>query len=65
MKELNYSRPCFLVGFVLTPMVETYLHISLRAHGLAFLLRPIPIAIMLILALLIGRTIWSNRTVRA
>jgi TctA family transporter len=64
MKELNYSRPCFLVGFVLTPMVETYLHISLRAHGPAFLLRPIPIAIMLILAVLIGRTIWFNRTAR-
>jgi hypothetical protein len=42
-------------------MVETYLHISLRAHGLSFLLRPIPIAIMLTLAFLIARTLWSRR----
>ena len=64
MRELNYSRPCLLVGFVLTPMIETYLHISLRAHGPSFLLRPIPVAVMLILAFLIGRTLWSGRAAR-
>lgn len=54
MKEWNYSRPAFLIGFVLAPMIETYLHISLSAHGWSFLTRPISIiAIVAIVAIVI------------
>jgi len=56
LKELNYSRPALLLGFVLAPLVETYLHISLQAHGWAFLLRPIPLAAMAGITLVIFTT---------
>jgi putative tricarboxylic transport membrane protein len=60
MKELNISRPAFLLGFVLAPMVETYLHISLAAHGWGFLLRPIPLAVMVGLAIIASRPLWRK-----
>ncbi|HLB79289.1 MAG TPA: tripartite tricarboxylate transporter permease [Dongiaceae bacterium] len=41
MKRLNYSRAALVLGFVLGPMIERYLHISLQAYGPAFLARPI------------------------
>ncbi|MFC1680764.1 tripartite tricarboxylate transporter permease [Pseudomonadota bacterium] len=40
MRNLDYSRPALLLGFVLGPTMETYLHISMQAYGYAFLLRP-------------------------
>ena len=41
MKNLGYSRPALLLGFVLGPLVETYFHISLNAYGPWFFTRPI------------------------
>jgi len=63
MKELNYSRPCFLIGFVLAPMIETYLHISLRAHGWSFLLRPVSLLVFLALAVIMARNVSQRRKV--
>lgn len=40
MKNFGYSRPALLLGFVLAPLIETYLHISLEAYGPWFFLRP-------------------------
>ncbi|HEY4316557.1 MAG TPA: tripartite tricarboxylate transporter permease [Herbaspirillum sp.] len=57
MKELTYSRPAFLLGFVLAPMIENSFGITLEAHGWGFLLRPIPIAVCAVVVL---RVLWSG-----
>lgn len=62
MKHLNYSRPALILGFILGPIIETYLYISLTAYGLHFLFRPISftLAILLITALVWGFLKKSN-----
>ncbi len=49
LKELDYSRPALLLGFILGPLIETYLHISLQAYGPWFFLRPIALTITLLI----------------
>ena len=49
MKALDYNRPALLLGFVLGPTMETYLHISLQAYGYAFLLRPGVLVILILI----------------
>jgi TctA family transporter len=56
MKSLSYSRPALLLGFVLAPMIENSLSITLEAHGWAFLLRPIP---LVILSAIVLRIVWG------
>lgn len=49
LRRYSFSRPALLLGFVLGPLIETYLHISLLAHGIWFFTRPISLAIILCL----------------
>lgn len=56
MRELDYSRPALLLGFILAPAIETYLHISLRAYGPFFFMRPISI---IIIALIVVGLFWT------
>lgn len=56
MKSLSYSRPALLLGFVLAPMIENSLAITLEAHGWAFLLRPVPFVIASAIVL---RLVWG------
>lgn len=51
LKEFDYSRPALLLGFVLGPLLETYLHISLQAYGPWFFTRPIALAIAALIVL--------------
>jgi len=51
MRAYGYSRPALLLGFVLAPMLETYLYISLNTFGSTFFLRPI---CLFLSALIIG-----------
>lgn len=57
MRCYGYSRPALLLGFILAPLIETYLHISLRSHGVGFVLQPgvLAIAAFLLLGLFWGR----------
>jgi TctA family transporter len=57
LKELGYSRPALLLGFVLAPMIEDSFGITLSAHGWGFMLRPIP---LVIIAVLVLRVLWSG-----
>lgn len=41
MRAYGFSRPALLLGFVLAPMLETYLYISLNTFGPTFFTRPI------------------------
>ena len=61
MKHLNYSRPALVLGFILAPILETYLSISLNAYGWDIFTRPISLVLMAlvvfgILGSLLGRT---------
>lgn len=46
LREAGFNRPALLLGFVLAPLAETYLHISLNVQGWSFLLRPISLGIL-------------------
>lgn len=56
MQYLNYSRPALILGFILGPIIETYLYISVNAYGLKFMFRPISFGLVF---LLIAGLTWS------
>lgn len=47
------NRPALLLGFVLGPIIERYLAISLNVHGLAFLFRPICLVLLAVMVSLV------------
>jgi len=49
LKEFGYSRPIFLVGFVLGQVLEQLYLLSARIYGLAFLQRPIVVLLGVVL----------------
>jgi TctA family transporter len=53
MMRLDWARPPLLVGFILGPLAETNLTISLASHGLGFLVRPIPLLLFAVMALVV------------
>ena len=57
MKAYGYSRPALLLAFILEPLIETYLHISLRSYGLAFLIQP---GVLAITAFLLAGLLWTR-----
>jgi len=48
MRKFGYSRPSFLLGFILGGLFEKYLFIALAADGPLFFLRPICLVLILI-----------------
>jgi TctA family transporter len=46
MKLYGFSRPALLLGFVLAPLLENYLAISLSTYGPRFFMRPISLVIL-------------------
>ncbi len=46
MKLYGFPRPALLLGFVLAPLLENYLVISLSTYGPTFFMRPISLGIM-------------------
>ncbi len=57
MKAMGYSRPALVLGFVMAPLIETYLHITLQAYGMSFLLRP---GSLVLLALIVMGLSWGR-----
>lgn len=49
LKEFGYSRPIFLVGFVLGQVLEQHYLLSTRIYGVAFLQRPIVVLLGVVL----------------
>lgn len=66
MVRYGYSRPAFILGFVLSPLIETYFQITMGTLGPAFVLRPISFVLcVLILWRLAGYLWWHlDRTER-
>ncbi len=48
MKRLDYSRPAFIIGFVLGLMVERNLYLSLKLYGSTFFMQPLSFGLMLL-----------------
>jgi putative tricarboxylic transport membrane protein len=46
LKRLGYSRPAFLLGFVLGPLFERYFFHALQMHGPFFFMRPLSLTII-------------------
>ena len=61
MKRWEYPRPPIVLGFILGPLAEKYLHISLDAWGIAFLIRPVVIVILILTLASICYSIWYTR----
>jgi TctA family transporter len=51
MKKWGYPRPPMVLGFILGPLAEDYLHKSLAEWGLPFLLRPLCFALLILTVL--------------
>ncbi len=45
MKKLDYSRPAFIIGFVLGLMVERNLYLSLKLYGGKFIYQPLALGL--------------------
>ncbi len=56
MRRFGWARPPLVLGFILSPLVETNFFISMAAYGLTWLYRPLVIFIGL---LIIGGTIFG------
>ncbi|HMA16301.1 MAG: tripartite tricarboxylate transporter permease [Bacteroidota bacterium] len=56
MKAYGYSRPALLLGFILAPLIETYLYIALRSYGPTFIVQP---GVLAIAAFLVAGLLWS------
>lgn len=51
LKRFGWSRPAFLIGFVLAPQVETYLYQAVQFSGWGFLLKPMVLGIFAVTAI--------------
>jgi putative tricarboxylic transport membrane protein len=54
MKRYSYSRPALLLGFVLGGLFENYSLLSIKIYGPLFFARPIPLAMLIVMALLLS-----------
>lgn len=49
MQRFSFSRPVLILSFILAPIIETYLHISMQAYGMRMFTRPIFLALLVVL----------------
>lgn len=64
-KRAGWPRPPIILGFVLGPIMETNLDISLQAVGWGFVTRPLVIAMIVILAVSFAFELRRQRNMRA
>lgn len=57
MKKLDYSRPAFIIGFVLGLMVERNLYLSLKLFGGGFVFQPLALGLMIFTILVLAYNI--------
>jgi TctA family transporter len=55
MKRLGWPRPPLILAFVLGGLIENYLFISQLRYGFEWMLRPVPMAVWLVMALIVLR----------
>ncbi|MBN1368461.1 MAG: tripartite tricarboxylate transporter permease [Dehalococcoidales bacterium] len=54
MKRTGYSRPAFMLGFVLGAMFENYFLLSFKLYGPLFFFRPIPMVMLALIILVLA-----------
>jgi putative tricarboxylic transport membrane protein len=54
MRRYGYSRPALILGFVLGGLFENYSLLSIKLYGPLFFLRPIPLALLVIMMILLN-----------
>src|SRR5690606_36421846 len=57
LKQAGWPRPPLILAIVLGPIMEPALRISLRVHGLGFLIRPMALVIIAIIVFVVVRNI--------
>ena len=62
MKVFNYPRAPLVLGAILGKLSENYLHLSLNLFGIYFLLRPITLLLLGIIAATIFYQMWRTRS---
>ena len=60
LKRFGWSRPAFLIGFVLAPQVETYLYQAVQFNGWGFLMKPMVLGILALTALSVWFGVRNN-----
>ena len=55
MKRLNWPRPPLILAFVLGGLMESYLFISQLRYGFEWMLKPLPLVVLIIIAFLFLR----------
>lgn len=61
MKFSGWPRPPLVLGFILGPIMENALSISLRSYdGFSFLLRPVSMTILAIVLITIALSVWGQ-----
>jgi len=60
MKKWDFSRAPLILGIILGPLAEAYLHKSINAWGPVFLLRPVVLVLLLIVLLSLGYSVWNS-----
>ena len=61
MQFSGWPRPPLVLGFILGPIMENALSISLRSHdGFGFLMRPVTLVILVLTVLVICYTAWKQ-----
>ena len=61
MRRFGWSRPAFLIGFVLALMSERYMYQAVQFYGWSFMLRPL----VIVIALLTVASVWFSIRGRA
>jgi len=54
MRRFDYNRPALLLGFILGPIFEKFFFIALKADGPYFFMRPISLALIVIIIAVIA-----------
>jgi putative tricarboxylic transport membrane protein len=61
MKYAGWPRPPLVLGFILGPIMENALSISLRSYdGFGFMFRPVTLVILIVTIVTVGVTAWSQ-----
>ena len=56
MKRFGWPRPPLVLGYVLSPILESYLTITLMRYGIGFVTRPL----VMVIAVLIGFSVYTG-----
>ncbi|RAH98938.1 tricarboxylate transporter [Acuticoccus sediminis] len=65
MKHAGWPRPPLILGFIIAPIIENALHISRQSYGMAWLGRPIVIALLVVAVVTVVLSIRRARKAKA